>query len=992
MDNVQSAAGNLNTKALQPLNKVLGVGIKAAAGLAVAALAGVTATIASGVGAAMDMEQQIADIASVMGLAADETEPLKKLIQSLGLDPKLKVSATEAADAIEMLGRNGLSMTEIMDGAARGTVLLANATNADFGTAADIATDAMALFNIKASDMKQAVDGIASVTTKSKFSINDYKLALAQAGGVASVVGVEFDDFNATIAAISPYFASGSDAGTSFKTMLQRLIPQSTDAEQVMGELGLMTTNYAEAAQALARGLGHDVEPSLGGVSMALEELGEKTGQGTINYGDFIAQFKENQFFDQATGAMKDMDEIVGLLNTAFGGLSEEQKNSALSTMFGTDAMRAAAAMAGMTQEEFLALKGTMGKTDAEEMAATRMDTLSGVMEILWGIIDTLKLQIGDAFLPVLRSMAEMFAEQATIHGPKLVEMFQQLADKLAVATEKFLPWVVTNLPLMIEQIPVVVANIKEFVTEFIRVAKEVFNAIAPVVDFVAGLTSLKGIVTTVGVLMGISALASVISFVGAIWGAVAAVGGLVLAFAPLLLPIAAVGLAIAGLKLAWDNNLGGIQEKAKAVFDWLKGVFDDFPGTIDGLKDEFNKLASGAMTRLSDGFTAGKDWARNAIDTALDHIKEADFGGMAQNFYDNASGAMTRIREGILAGKDWARNAIDTALDHIKGTDFGSMAQNFFDNASGAMTRLREGILDGKGWARNAIDVSLDYIKEANFGGMAQSFHDNAKAVITKLGEGFSAAQEWAKGEMNKVLSDISDNGAAYAAGAFAGRMYDSAKGVIGKFGEGLRASTLGTDTQAALDSMIKTVNNWSGGANTHLYGVARDAMWKLVDGIGSVNLGDNIWRNLDGVIKAVNEWSNGARTHIYTKASEIGTHLMEGLRDGISNMFGAVISKMGEVTNLLPQWLKNQLGIHSPSTVFFEIGTNIMQGLAQGLNDAMGLPQMAMEATAGNLTNSAVVNNNQSSVTNFNVNQQVTGGDGYDNIKMLSMLYTGA
>ncbi|MEZ4622076.1 MAG: hypothetical protein R2867_42120 [Caldilineaceae bacterium] len=50
---------------------------------------------------------------------------LKGLIQDLGLDPKLKVSATEAADAIEMLGRNGLRMDDILSGAARSTVLLA---------------------------------------------------------------------------------------------------------------------------------------------------------------------------------------------------------------------------------------------------------------------------------------------------------------------------------------------------------------------------------------------------------------------------------------------------------------------------------------------------------------------------------------------------------------------------------------------------------------------------------------------------------------------------------------------------------------------------------------------------------------------------------------------------------------------------------------------------------------------------------------------------
>ena len=70
-----------------------------------------------------DMEQKVADIAAVMGLAKDQTAPLKALIQDLGIDPKLKVSATEAAGAVEMLARNGLSMDAILGGAARSTVL-----------------------------------------------------------------------------------------------------------------------------------------------------------------------------------------------------------------------------------------------------------------------------------------------------------------------------------------------------------------------------------------------------------------------------------------------------------------------------------------------------------------------------------------------------------------------------------------------------------------------------------------------------------------------------------------------------------------------------------------------------------------------------------------------------------------------------------------------------------------------------------------------------
>lgn len=365
------------------LAKVAGTAMKVAGAAAVAAVGSITAAVGVGVKKAADMEQQVADIASVMGLTFDQAKPLKDLITQLGIDPKLKVSATEAADAIEMLARNGLNMTQILDGAARSTVLLANATNADFGTAANIATDVMAQFKISAEDMSTAVNGIVSVTTNSKFSIDDYGLALAQAGGIASSVGVDFSDFNTTIAAISPLFASGSDAGTSFKTFLQRLIPASNDAEAAMKALGLITEDG------------------------------------------------KNQFFD-ASGNMRSMGEIAGLLQTALTGLSEEQKNAALSTIFGTDAMRAAVGLAETGAEGFDKLAGSMAKVDAEATAATRMDTFSGALEILQGIIDGLLTQIGDKFLPILRNITEWAIAFADKHGPAVVAWFGNLAKWFA--------------------------------------------------------------------------------------------------------------------------------------------------------------------------------------------------------------------------------------------------------------------------------------------------------------------------------------------------------------------------------------------------------------------------------------------------------------------------------------------------------------------------------------------------------------------------------
>ena len=422
---LDGAAAGAGSGGLAKLGNALLSGVKVAATAALAALTALGTGIVSSTMKAADMEQKVADIASVMGLAKDETAPLAALIKDLGIDPKLKVSATEAGVAIENLAKNGLSMTDILDGAARSTVLLANATGADFETAANVATDTMALFKIKADDMKGAVDGITAVTIASKFGIQDYALALAQGGGVASSVGVDFKDFNTTIAAISPFFASGSDAGTSFKVMLQNLIPKSQEAEDLMKQLGLMTADGA------------------------------------------------NAFYD-ASGNMKSMSEISALLNKALGGLTEEQKNQTLSTLFGTDAMRAAfglmgagevvytdaakaASELGVSQElvntmmdggitKYEALQLQMSKGDAEKSAATRMDTLRGALEILSGVFETLQIGIGEKFVPVFRLMVDRISAFLSDNANDIIGWAGSLADGLQGLITTQLPLIIAKL------------------------------------------------------------------------------------------------------------------------------------------------------------------------------------------------------------------------------------------------------------------------------------------------------------------------------------------------------------------------------------------------------------------------------------------------------------------------------------------------------------------------------------------------------------------
>jgi hypothetical protein len=70
-----------------------------------------------------------------------------------------------------------------------------------------------------------------------------------------------------------------------------------------------------------------------------------------------------------------------------------------------------------------------------------------------------------------------------------------------------------------------------------------------------------------------------------------------------------------------------------------------------------------------------------------------------------------------------------------------------------------------------------------------------------------------------------------------------------------------------------------------------------------------------------------------------KIGTDMMNGLIQGMASvdLMGWIRSN---VTDKIPQFIKDALGIHSPSQVFSDIGSRMMQGLLGGLQG--GLPQI--------------------------------------------------
>lgn len=332
------------------------------------------ATVA-GVGLAIktyaDFDKQMSSVKAATHETAGNMDALRDAAVAAGSDTAF--SAVEAAQGIEELAKAGVATKDILGGGLAGALDLAAAGSLEVGTAAEIAASALTQFKLSGDKVPHLADLLAAGAGKAQGSVEDLGAALNQSGLVASSTGATIEETTGALAAFASAGLTGSDAGTSFKTMLMALNPSSEAAATLMEDLGISA---------------YDAN------------------------GEFIG-----------------MSEYAGVLQGALKDMSSEQRNATLKTLFGTDAVRAANVM--YEQGEAGIQKWEEAVNDAgyaAETAAAMQDNLAGDLEKLGGAFDTVLLQSGSGANAVLRDMVQ--ALEGVIDG-----VGQIPAPVLSVAT-----------------------------------------------------------------------------------------------------------------------------------------------------------------------------------------------------------------------------------------------------------------------------------------------------------------------------------------------------------------------------------------------------------------------------------------------------------------------------------------------------------------------------------------------------------------------------
>lgn len=165
-----------------------------------------------------------------------------------------RYTATEAANSLENLTRNGLSATQAT--AALGpTLQLAQANTIGLAEAADITTNVMNGFGLEVKDMGRVNDVLSSTAAHSATNISLLAEAEKNAAPFGHSLGQSIEEVNAALGVLADVGIKGSDAGTAIRMVLMGLASPTAIQQKAFKQLGVDISESSLRSEGLTKTL-----------------------------------------------------------------------------------------------------------------------------------------------------------------------------------------------------------------------------------------------------------------------------------------------------------------------------------------------------------------------------------------------------------------------------------------------------------------------------------------------------------------------------------------------------------------------------------------------------------------------------------------------------------------------------------------------------------------------------------------------------------------
>ena len=669
-----------------------------AAGLAVAAF-GVAA-----VKMAADFDQQMSTVQANTGATSAQMDQLRAAAIEAGASTVY--SASDSADAINDLGKAGMSVTDILNGGLSGALNLAASDGMAVGDAAEYMANALSMFHLKGSQASQVADTLAAGAGKAVGNVSDFGEALNNCGAQANSFGMNIQETTGVLALFAQNGTIGAEAGTQLNSMLMKLAAPSAEASNTMKELGIS------------------------------------------------AYDAQHHFVGMAN--------FAGQLQKAEKNLTDEQRNQANATIFGSYAIKAAnylyeAGESGVNKWT----KAVSESGYAAEQAAAKNNNLKGDLENLSGSMESLMISVGEGAQGPLRKMVQGLdtmvdafaglpsgAQQTIVVMASLAGVFgavHKAAGNLNGSTSTM----ANNIGLAIDPIQRVKTALASAQTAFQMFKASSMSASEQMEAF--GTSASKAQLKTAGFK---AVGSSVMSLLGGPWG---------------------IALTVAGVALSAFISR---QQKAKEAAEQLQSALESGSNISETIAGAYQDMSSGGVKlttwldkagiSLTDMTSAamGNEAALKRVNKQIKEIDKPGIGGTA------AAAIKKALKEESKAYDDASR----------KANEKSKAAKNAVDADGKSASAAKEAASANKELGSSASDASsqIDDLVQALFG--LESGNLTADQAVDQLNQ-----------KIGELSDTCKDNGV----------VFDQSGNLLDRFSE------QGTKTKQALEDIASSAQN---------------------------------------------------------------------------------------------------------------------------------------------------------------------------------------
>lgn len=668
------------------------------AGLAVAAF-GVAA-----VKMAADFDQQMSTVQANTGATSAQMDQLRAAAIEAGASTVY--SASDSADAINDLGKAGMSVTDILTGGLSGALNLAASDGMAVGDAAEYMANALSMFHLKGSQASQVADTLAAGAGKAVGNVSDFGEALNNCGAQANSFGMNVQETTGVLALFAQNGTIGAEAGTQLNSMLMKLAAPSAEASNTMKELGIS------------------------------------------------AYDAQHHFVGMAN--------FAGQLQKAEKNLTDEQRNQANATIFGSYAIKAAnylyeAGESGVNKWT----KAVSESGYAAEQAAAKNNNLKGDLENLSGSMESLMISVGEGAQGPLRktvqgldTLVDAFAglpsgvQQTIVVMASLAGVFGAV-HKAAGNLNGSYSTMANNIGLAIDPIQRVKTALGSAQTAFQMFKASSMSASEQIEAF--GTSAGKAELKTAGFK---AVGGSVMSLLGGPWG---------------------IALTVAGAALSAFISR---QQKAKEATEQLQSALEAGSNISETIAGAYQDMSSGGVKlttwldkagiSLTDMTSAarGNEAALKRVNKQIKEIDKPGIGGTA------AAAIKKALKEESKAYDDASR----------KANEKSKAAKNAVDADGKSASAAKEAASANKELGSSASDASsqIDDLVQALFG--LESGNLTADQAVDQLNQ-----------KIGELSDTCKDNGV----------VFDQSGNLLDRFSE------QGTKTKQALEDIASSAQN---------------------------------------------------------------------------------------------------------------------------------------------------------------------------------------